>query len=121
MESSIGLAAIALLILWLWSSAAGIISVVRDHSLDSFQKKAQISVILLLPFLGAVFILMLVNQHSPEAIPKRLFPWPFSLLLGHSSYGNTDRNDRDGFGTDLAVSHRQDNRMDLGGDSGSSD
>ncbi|OZG72435.1 hypothetical protein BTA51_15005 [Hahella sp. CCB-MM4] len=71
-------------ITWGWLNLVAIVSVFGDATLDSFQKKAQIGVVVLLPFIGAVLVISLVRQYSPEAVPKALMPWPASLMFRHS-------------------------------------
>ena len=64
-------------LLLLWLNLIAYIAVKHDQTLDSFQKKAQTILVWLLPFIGASLVLHMVFDHSPEAIPKKLIPWPF--------------------------------------------
>ena len=69
------------IIVWLWIATIAIISVKNDSSLEVFQRTSQIIIVLILPLLGAAIVLHLVNQHSPEVIPKSNIPWPFKFIL----------------------------------------
>lgn len=73
----------------------------------------------LIPFIGAAFVLKLVYEHSPEAIPKFWIPWPFRKII----FGNTARNrgGEGGIEVDPQGSRTNSNRdhsSDSGGDSG---
>ena len=108
------------LLIWGWSVILGIIAVKHDDTIDSFQKKAQIIIVLIVPLFGAALVLHLVYQHAPEAIPKRLIPWPLrSLVLGKKIPRNRNRDNNQEDGVDLSVSSRQDSHFGSG--SGGSD
>lgn len=107
------------LLTWAWLVILGIIAVKYDDTLDSFQKKAQIVLIFIVPFFGSALVLHLVNQHSPEAIPKSLIPWPLtSLIFGKQVPRNRNRNNNEEAGIDLAVSSRQDSHFGSGSGGG---
>lgn len=108
---------------WLWLSFIGTIAARFDNTLDPFQKKAQITIVWVFPFIGASLIIYLVNQHSPEAIPRNLIPWPFkNLIFGRPRARNINRDDNKESGIDLAISDRQHSHTDSGGgDGGGSD
>ena len=72
-----------------WLNILASISLRYDQTLDSFQKKAQAIFVWLIPFIGASFVLRMVYEHSPEAIPTKLIPWPFKKII----YGRPDKRD----------------------------
>jgi hypothetical protein len=109
---------------WLWLSLIGTIAAKFDATLDPFQKKAQILIVWFIPFIGASLIIYLVNQHSPEAIPRNLIPWPFrKLIFGKPRPRNTNRDNNEESGIDLAISNNQYSHSDYSGgtDGGGSD
>ena len=109
---------IVLLLTWIWLNIIAIVAIKHDSTLDEFQKKAQIALVLLVPFLGVVLVLYLVNQHSPEAIPRGLVHWPFkSLVFGKQrpKYRNRDGNEESGI--DLSTSRGQDRHFGSNGGS----
>jgi ABC-type iron transport system FetAB permease component len=102
--------------IWLWLSFIGTIAARLDSTLDPFQKKAQIIIVWLIPFIGASLIIFLVNQHSPEVIPRNLIPWPFkNLIFGKPRARNKDRDNNEESGIDLAISDSQHSHTDYGG------
>ena len=110
--------------LWLWLNSLGTIAAKYDRTLDSFQRKAQLVIVWAVPFFGAALVLYLVAQHSPEAIPSKLVPWPFkSLIYGKVRPGHKYRDDNESSGIDLALSEHGHSHSHGGGDShgGSSD
>ena len=68
------------LAIWLWSSILATIAVRHDATLESLQKKGQTVIVWLFPIVGAVFVLHLIWQHYPEAIPKTWIPWPLKNI-----------------------------------------
>jgi hypothetical protein len=112
------------IVIWLWLSFIGTIAARYDGTLDPFQRKAQIIIVWVFPFIGASLIIYLVNQHSPEAIPRNLIPWPFKkLIFGNPRARNKNRDNNEESGIDLAISHNQHSHTDYGGgaDGGGSD
>jgi hypothetical protein len=110
--------------IWLWLSFIGTIAARFDSTLDPFQKKAQIIIVWIFPYIGASLIIFLVNQHSPDAIPRNLVPWPFkNLIFGKLKPGNNNRDNNEESGIDLAISDSQHRHTDYGGggDGGGSD
>jgi hypothetical protein len=98
----------------IWMSFIAVYAVIRDEILEAFQKTSQIVIVLVIPLLGALFVLYLINQHSPEAIPKSLIPWPFrSILFGKAPPRNKNRNNDEESGIDLFLSRRQDRRREI--------
>jgi hypothetical protein len=103
-------------VVWLWLSFIGTIAVRFDSTLDPFQKKAQILIVWIFPFIGASLIIYLVNLHSPEAIPRNLIPWPFrNLIFGKPRASNKNRDNREESGIDLAISNSQHSHANYGG------
>ena len=116
MEIALITAGAILILVWIWLTILGFIAVKCDSTLDSFQRKAQIIIVFVIPFFGAAFILHLVNQHSPEAIPKNWIPWPLrSLIFGKPRSRNKNRDGNDHNGIDLAISDSQHSHTDGGG------
>ena len=110
------------IVIWLWLVFIGTIAAKFDSTLTPFQKKAQIIIVWLVPYLGASLIIFLVNQHSQEAIPRKLIPWPFKrLIFGKLRNKNNNRDDNEGSGIDLAISSSQHSHSDIGGTGGGSD
>ena len=104
------------ILVWLWLTILGIIVVNYDSTLDSFQRNAQIVIAVVFPFFGAALILHLVNQHSPDVIPKKWIPWPLrSLIFGKPRPRNKIRDSNENSGIDLAISHSQHSHTDGGG------
>ena len=98
------LAAISLL----WLNVLATLAVKYDHTLDKTQKITQSFIVWLVPFLGAGFILHLVFEHYPQAIPRSWIPWPFRKMI----YGaprkpnkNRDENEIDYAGTSSGRRH----------------
>ncbi|WP_125931908.1 hypothetical protein [Thiosocius teredinicola] len=82
-------------VLFLWLNVLSTFAASHDGTLDSFQRKAQITVVWLVPVLGAMLILYLVRQNEPEAIRRKWVPWPIrSLVFGkpRSPHNHRDEN-----------------------------
>jgi hypothetical protein len=95
------------IILWVWITALGVIAAKYDQTLDPFQRKAQIIISIVIPVFGPAIVLYLVNQHSPDVIPKAMVPWSLRLLVfGRAHPHNTDRDNNQGPAEDLALSQR---------------
>ena len=106
----------------LWLAILATIAVRYDTTLNSFQRKAQTIFIWLIPFLGAAFVLHLVWQHYPDAIPKNWIPWPFrKMIYGKNAPPNKNRNDYDCTDTTGSVNRRNDSNSWGGGDGGGGD
>lgn len=97
----------------LWLNILASISLRYDQTLDSFQKKAQAIFVWLIPFIGASFVLRMVYDHSPDAIPTKLIPWPFKRII----YGPPDKRDSNtqGSGVGYDGNHSHDSSGDSGG------
>lgn len=107
---------IIFILVWLWLITLGVIAVKYDSTLDSFQRNAQIIIVLIVPFFGAALILHFVNQHSPDVIPQKWIPWPLrSLIFSKPRPRNKNRDDNENSGIDLAISHSQHSHTDGGG------
>lgn len=115
MELTLIVVLVAATIIWAWMTLLGVLAAKYDQTLEPFQKKAQIIISLCIPYFGAALVLHLVNQHSPDAIPKKLVPWPLkSLVFGQARSRNRNRDNREKWG----VPHH---RHDIGGDGGGGD
>ena len=91
----------------IWLNVLAGIAVGRDSSLDSFQRKAQWLIVWLIPVFGAALVLHLVNQHDPDAIPRKAIPWPLrGLVFGKPRRAHRHRDGKEENGIDLALSGR---------------
>ncbi len=72
---------IVLFLFWLWLAFIGSVAAKYDETLEPFQRNAQMVICWLVPFIGASIVLYLVNQHSPNAIPRKFIPWPFNSII----------------------------------------
>jgi hypothetical protein len=89
------IAAVATAIL-LWLNSLASLAVKYDHTLDKTQKIAQTFIVWLVPFFGAAFVLHLVSEHYPQAIPRNWIPWPFKkMVFGAKVKPNKSRDDRE--------------------------
>lgn len=52
-----------------------------DKSLTHFQKTVQTFIVLLVPIIGAAYVLHLLFKASPKTIPRSWIPWPFKTLI----------------------------------------
>lgn len=77
----------------LWLNLLATYVVTFDDALGTFQKTATLSVVWIVPFLGASVVLYFALEHSPSAIPRRWLPWPFTkLIFGDPLKRYTDRS-----------------------------
>ena len=91
----LALAALGMLIL-LWMNFLASLAVKYDHALDNTQKIAQSFIVWLVPFIGAGFVLHLVFEHNPQAIPRSWIPWPFKkMIYGAPPKANKDRDENE--------------------------
>lgn len=58
-----------------------LLCLVLDPQLETVQRFFQGIVVILLPYLGAAFILKLVYEHSPEVVLRFFIPWPFKNMI----------------------------------------
>ena len=83
--------------LWIYLDTLAILCLFLDPELQSIQRWGQTIIVIIFPYLGASFILSLVNQHSPQVIRHFYIPWPFNRLIlnkpqrtdGPGYHGNT--------------------------------
>ena len=61
---------------WLWLNTLALLCLFLDPDLAPIQRWGQSVFILLVPFLGASFALLLIKSHSPEVVAKFYIPWP---------------------------------------------
>ena len=91
----IAIAVLAAAIL-LWLNALATLAVKYDHTLDKTQRITQSVIVWLLPFIGASFILHLIFEHYPDAIPRNWIPWPFQrMVFGAQVKPNKSRDERE--------------------------
>ena len=119
MDISLILIIVVATAIWFWLTILGCIAAKYDSTLNEFQSKAQIAVSILVPYFGAVLVLYLVSQHSPDVIPRKWIPWPFSLVIfGKQRARNKNRDNNENNGIDLAISDSQHSDTGSGGDGG---
>ncbi len=82
------MAATAAVGLWLWISILSILCLFLDPDLESIQRWGQAIIVVLLPYIGALFILKMVNEHSPEVVNKFYILWPFKNMVLDKSIRN---------------------------------
>lgn len=68
-------------VLWLWITVLALLCLFLDPDLEPVQRWGQLTIVLLIPLLGATVVLRMVNDHSPEVVARFLIPWPFSLVI----------------------------------------
>ena len=90
MEVVIYIVGILLVAIWLWLNILATIAARRDPTLEPVQRNGQTVLVWLFPFVGATFILHLVFEHYPNAIPKAWIPWPFKKIV----YGKNHKENR---------------------------
>ncbi len=107
---------------WLWLNFLATIAVRHDLTLEPIQRKGQTAIIWLFPFVGAAFVLHLIWQHHPEAIPKAWVPWPFKKpIYGEKNATNRNRNDDESAAINGSVHRSRDFHSGGNGESGGSD
>lgn len=80
----------------LWLNSLASLAIKYDRTLDKTQKIAQMFLVWLVPFFGASFVLHLVSEHYPDAIPRKWVPWPFrGMIFGAPVEPNRNRDDRE--------------------------
>ena len=115
MEITLITIGIVLLLVYFWLGFLASIAIHCDETLVPVQRVVQWITAWLFPFIGSSFILHLVFQHSPEAIPRTWIPWPFkSLIFGKYVHPSRDRDENEDSGIDLAVSKRYSDHHDYG-------
>lgn len=102
------------LVIIVWVNILATIAVRYDQTLNTFQRNSQSLFIWFVPIIGASFILKLVFEHSPDAIPKGWILWPLKgMIYGKPMKPNINRDDRETDG----VYDRSRGNNDFGGDS----
>lgn len=82
------------IVIWLWLNVLATLAVRYDKELSSFQRKAQMIVVWVVPFIGAGIILRIVYDHKPDAIPRSWIPFGFrNLIYGKPDSPNENRDD----------------------------
>ena len=122
METALILIGLVVSLVWAWLNIIATIAVKHDPTLEPTQRKGQLGIVWIFPFVGAAFVLHLVFQHYPDAIPEKWIPWPLKgLVYGKEYPGNRNRDDDEG--AVLNGSYRQGRHIgsDGGGDAGGSD
>ena len=106
------------LLMWLWLNLLATFALRYDATLDRFQKVAQTIIVWLVPCFGAAFVLHLIWQQYPDAIPRHWIPWPFKGMIYGKPYLPNPNSDEDSWGI-AAGSDRRDSGPGIGGDHGS--
>ncbi|GEM_PF-1744547 len=103
---------------WLWLNTLALLCLFLDPDLAPIQRWGQSVFILLVPFLGASFALLLIKSHSPEVVAKFYIPWPFSRLIDDKpSRSRSVHNHHEDAGSHNASSFREaNNSTDSGGE-----
>ena len=83
-------------VILLWLNTLATMAVKHDNTLDNTQKISQSFIVWLIPFIGAAFVLHLVFEHHPQAIPRNWIPWPFKkMIFGKPVKPNKNRDDQE--------------------------
>jgi hypothetical protein len=121
METIAYIFAAILALIWLWLNVLASFSVRHDATLENFQKLAQTVVIWFVPYLGAAFVLHLIWQQYPSAIPKAWVPWPLNqMIYGKDLPPNQYRDENENPPINGAFSNHGSDFGGFGGDGGSS-
>ncbi|WP_299773318.1 hypothetical protein [uncultured Pseudoteredinibacter sp.] len=72
---------VTLIAMWVWISLLAILCLFLDPDLEPIQRWGQAGIVIILPFIGPAFVLMLVNEHSPEVVARFYIPWPFRMIV----------------------------------------
>lgn len=100
----------------LWVNIGATVALSRDDTLESIQRWAQGVFVWVVPLLGGLTVLHLIASHFPEAVPRWVAIWPLKKLGGgEGNAPNSNRNENEGQGFDLAITHRQHSGLDHGG------
>lgn len=107
---------LALSVVLLWLNFLASFAIKYDATLERIQTIGQLLFVWLVPYFGAAFILKLVFEHSPKAIPKAFIPWPFRKII----FGTPIRNQDGAGGVDVSsyVSNRDSHGSSDGGGGG---
>jgi len=107
------------LIYYLWLSVLASIAVRYDSTMNTFQKNAQTVFLWLIPIFGSSFVLHLVWEHYPDAIPDSWIPWPFKkIIFGKEPPNNKNRDDDDSAAINGSINQHNHSGTDYGGDDG---
>jgi len=101
------------LVITIWLNVIATIALKHDDMLDPFQRKSQFIIVWLVPLMGASLILYLVNEHSPNVIPRSWIPWPFKNMIFNKQVKSNKLRDED---EKDYVSTRWKNSNNIGGD-----
>ena len=119
MEYIFPIIGILVILITIWLCVLASLAVYCDKTLNPFQRYSQWAIVWLIPLLGASFVLHLIYDHSPEAIPENWIPWPFKgLIYGKQIKRNENRSESE-FGEIPFNTTRH--RNNSGGDGGGGD
>ena len=122
MEALLILLCLAVLVVCIWLNILATIVVNHDFTLEPVQRKGQLVIVWLFPIVGAAFILRLLFQHYPDAIPEKWIPWPFrGLVYGKEHPRNRSRNEDESPAVNCSHLQGRGNGSGAGGDGGGSD
>lgn len=89
---------LVLSVVLLWLNFLASLAIKCDTTLERVQTVGQLLFVWFVPYFGAVFILKLVFEYSPKAIPKAFIPWPFRKII----FGTPIRNQGGAGGVDVS-------------------
>ena len=81
MEAWVLVPTIGILLLLAWLTFLALLCVMLDPELNRVQRWGQSVVVILVPIIGPLLILKLVNDHSPEVVSRFYIPWPFRQVI----------------------------------------
>ena len=107
---------------YLWLSVLATIAVRYDRTLNTFQKNAQTIFVWLVPIFGGAFVLHLIWEHHPDAIPKSWIPWPFKkIIYGKAAPSYKNRSNDESTAINTSLDQHNHSGSDSGGDGGGGD
>ena len=80
-----------------WIYFLAMVCILLDPELTRAQKIGQTVFAIIVPIIGPVFVLYIVNTHSPEVIKRLYLPWPLrDMIIGEEKIrykSDTDHDD----------------------------
>jgi len=72
----VAVALVVLGMLWFYLSVVATIVVMKARTYAALQRIGQLLIAWVVPFVGALFVLRVLCEHSPGGLARRLLPWP---------------------------------------------